>query len=306
MYIRNIYFLVCDILNDVEIIIISRGLLPRLLLFPIPTLLCKIRNRAKKIIWDFDDDILLSKEISTKEYLFLSENANKIFITHSYLANKINYKYRHKIVIIPTTDGDFDNIKLPYVLQKREQSFNNVVKLIWTGSAVNLAHILPIINSLDYCAEQFIKHYNKRMILQICSSAPLICTTKYLQINFVQWDRLLVVRLMEESHIGIMPLLPSEYSLGKGGFKLIQYMAAGLPIIGSDVGYNKEIIQRRFGQLIKVIDNQYEWLNALMTIVDNFDSYKQIAKNSIEEWNNRYSFKRNLELWSKHLELLPK
>lgn len=303
MYVRCIYFLMYDILNGVNIVVVSRGLLPRFLLFPIPILLQKIRRQTEKIIWDFDDDILLSKEISAKEYFFWSQNSDKIFVTHDYLANKINGRYHCKIVIIPTTDGDFTNINLPFVLRKRKQDFGGVVKLVWTGSAVNIAHIIPIINSLDYCAKEIMQCYNKRLLLQVCSSAPLICSTKYLIVENIKWERLSAVKIMEDSHIGIMPLLPSEYSLGKGGFKLIQYMAAGLPIIGSDVGFNSQIIQKNFGELIKVIDDSNEWLKALLAIVDNWGGYEKAAICSLENWNYRYPFKKNLDIWSEYLEV---
>lgn len=306
MYIRCIYFLIYDILNRIDIVIISRGLLPRFLLYPIPTLLCELRRQVGTIIWDFDDDILLSKEISKKEYLFLSKNSDKIFVTHDYLAHKINSKFCDKIVIMPTTDGDFSNIDLIHAMALREKKFSEAIVLVWTGSAVNLAHVIPIITSLDYCAEEIMKRYHKKLILKICSSAPLIYVTKYLIIDNINWNRLLAVDILIKSHIGIMPLLPSEYSLGKGGFKLIQYMAAGLPIIGSGVGFNKEIIQKEFGQIIELIDDSEAWLKALITFMDNFDDYRKAALKSLDEWNKHYSFKRNLDIWSQQLGLTPK
>lgn len=306
MYVRCIYFLIYDILNHIDVVIISRGLLPRILLYPIPALLGKLRRLVGTIIWDFDDDILLSKEISEKEYLFWSQNSDKIFVTHDYLAHKVSSEFCEKIVIIPTTDGDFSNIDIAYAMALREKDFSEAIVLVWTGSAVNLAHVIPIITSLDYCAEEIMKRYHKKLILKICSSAPLISVTKYLIIDNINWNRLLAVDILIKSHIGIMPLLPSEYSLGKGGFKLIQYMAAGLPIVGSGVGFNKEIIQKEFGQIIELIDDSEAWLRALITFIDNFEDYRQAALKSLDEWNKRYSFERNLDVWSQQLGLSHK
>jgi Glycosyl transferases group 1 len=42
--------------------------------------------------------------------------------------------------------------------------------------------------------------------------------------------------------IGVMPLDDSEFSRGKCGFKILQYHAAGLPVVCSPVGANLEIV----------------------------------------------------------------
>ena len=42
---------------------------------------------------------------------------------------------------------------------------------------------------------------------------------------------------------GIMPLPDTHWERDKSGFKLIQYMACGLPVVASPVGINKEIVE---------------------------------------------------------------
>lgn len=299
MYIRCLMFLLSDYVKEVDVVVVSRGLLPKYFLFPLSAVLKKLLHQSEKLIWDFDDDILLSGEISEREYLFLSENSDAIFVTHQYLADKVDSVYRNKVMILPTTDGDFSDIDIRALLSVRKNTFGRELKLVWTGSAVNLIHLEAAIPALDSCAQTYMKRWGRKIILNVCCSEPLVCSTRFLIVNKVLWTREAAVELIKYSHIGIMPLLPSQYSLGKGGFKLIQYMAAGLPIIGSDVGFNQSIITNKNGCLIHDIGNQSEWMNALNLFGVDFQSYCDAAVCSLQEWEKHYPAKNNLELWSK-------
>lgn len=272
-------------------------------MFPLPFLIRKLKSCTTKIIWDFDDDILQSKEISPKEYQLLSINSNKIFVTHTYLANKIDKKYRDKVSILPTTDGDFLNIDLQQQLLHRKEIFNQELRLVWVGSAVNLSHLKPIVSTLDECARIFIEKYNKNIILKVCCSEPLCMATRFLQIENILWEREIAVKCIESSHLGIMPLLPTDYSLGKGGFKLIQYMAAGLPVIGSAVGFNNTIVKNEFGCLISELSNFNEWFCALKKWGINFEDYQKASIASQKEWERSFFMPNNLKKWADALNV---
>jgi glycosyltransferase involved in cell wall biosynthesis len=76
---------------------------------------------------------------------------------------------------------------------------------------------------------------------------------------------------LEEEHsafnrfsIGIMPLPHSDYTQAKAGFKLLQYMAAGLPVVSSSVGVNVELIRDSGAGLLA--DSASEWEDALRTL----------------------------------------
>lgn len=158
MYFRVICFFIQDILSGCNVFIFSRGLLPRYFIFPLKQLLLKI-SQDSVVYWDFDDDILLSKEISACEYNILSSISSSIIVTHKYLKEKINRKYWDKVVIMPTTDGDFCSIKFEENVKKRISKLENEINLVWVGSAVNLVHLEKILIPLDYCAEFLFNNY---------------------------------------------------------------------------------------------------------------------------------------------------
>jgi hypothetical protein len=67
--------------------------------------------------------------------------------------------------------------------------------------------------------------------------------------------------------IGVMPLDDTAWSRGKCGFKLLQYMAAGLPAIASPVGVNRSII--RHGENGFLAETPAEWGAALARLIED-------------------------------------
>lgn len=67
--------------------------------------------------------------------------------------------------------------------------------------------------------------------------------------------------------VGVMPLPDSPWERGKCGYKLIQYMASGKPVIASPVGVNKTLV--REGENGFLADDLASWTRALTTLRDD-------------------------------------
>lgn len=65
--------------------------------------------------------------------------------------------------------------------------------------------------------------------------------------------------------IGIMPLVDQPFERGKCGYKLIQYMACGLPVVASPVGVNCQIVEHGVNGLLAETPEQ--WEQALRTLL---------------------------------------
>lgn len=70
-----------------------------------------------------------------------------------------------------------------------------------------------------------------------------------------------------EFNVGIMPLDDTEWERGKCGYKLLQYMAAGRPVVASPVGVNPEIVQH--GVTGFLASTAEEWRAALARLRDD-------------------------------------
>jgi hypothetical protein len=83
--------------------------------------------------------------------------------------------------------------------------------------------------------------------------------------DFRPWRRDDEPHLFARFSVGIMPLPDTAYTRAKAGFKLLQYMAAGVPVVASPIGVNAELIARSGGGFLA--DSPGEWESALETLV---------------------------------------
>lgn len=85
------------------------------------------------------------------------------------------------------------------------------------------------------------------------------------QLESLPWDQATETRSIAGFDIGIMPLADGPWELGKCGFKLIQYMACGLPVVASPVGANRRIVESGVHGFLP--GSAEEWVTALTAMV---------------------------------------
>jgi glycosyltransferase involved in cell wall biosynthesis len=87
--------------------------------------------------------------------------------------------------------------------------------------------------------------------------------------------------------IGIMPLTEDEYSTAKGGYKLLMYMSAGLPMVASPVGINIEIVKQDVNGFLA--STSEEWYNYLKILIDNQALRNGLGQQARQEAEQKYS-----------------
>tara|TARA_R110000772_G_scaffold266742_1_gene389612 strand:+ start:82054 stop:83136 length:1083 start_codon:yes stop_codon:yes gene_type:complete len=80
-------------------------------------------------------------------------------------------------------------------------------------------------------------------------------------LDVLPWTEDTEVERIRAMDIGIMPLTDTPWSRGKCGYKLIQYMACGLPVVASPVGVNTHIVEHGVNGFLAASDA--EWRDAL-------------------------------------------
>jgi len=296
MLIRVLSFLVIDNILVPKAIIVSKTFCPRYN----PSLLLILINRLVKkvpLYWDFDDHIFISGEMPYKQKIILEEHSQSIIVTNTFLKSKIDTKFQYKVCILPTTDGDLQGFDIENLLHERLKSYNKEVKLVWVATSGNIIHLKTVISVLDEAAKIIGDQYNKNLTLNVVCDKPIECKTNNLIIKNIKWTREIAKEEIYNSHVGIMPLINNDYTKGKGGFKLVQYISTGLPVIASNVGYNQQVVSQNCGFLIEESADHKGWINAIIELGSNSEKWSKFSKSAYSVWNEEFSFSKNLEQW---------
>ncbi len=86
-------------------------------------------------------------------------------------------------------------------------------------------------------------------------------------VTCLPWSEETEVDCLHRFDVGIMPLSDDTWSQGKCAYKLIQYMAVGLPVVASPVGTNLKVV--RPGENGFLATTPEEWLQALRSLADD-------------------------------------
>lgn len=195
-----------------------------------------LKRKCDRLVFDFDD-ALWAKHPNQGECGGMTDDAelerlrrvcagvDVVVAGNSFLAGKVR-DVAKRVEILPTPlNTDF------YVPSEVASDGKPVVG--WMGTGCNLFFLPEIFDGMKDIAADF--------------GVSVISDEEYpvappFSGSFDFWAPDLELSQLQAMDIGLMPLTDDEYTRGKCGFKLLQYMACGAVPIASDVGFNREII----------------------------------------------------------------
>lgn len=245
-----------------------------------------LRKRAKKIIYDFDDAVMYTKlkySESTRRYKrfkCMMENADLVIAGNKYLAEIAKREHAKNVVVVPTI---IDVAKYPL-----HTANNSNVTIGWIGTKSTQGY-LKIVRPLF---DELAKKYPKLRIKIVSDERPVVCGD---DIIWEKWGQDKEIEQLLSFDIGIMPLRDDPWTKGKCGFKIIQYMAAGLPVVCSPVGVNTEIVRHGINGFHA--GNIEEWETCILKLIEDADLYKRISLAGRETVEKNY----NLVYWGPRL-----
>jgi glycosyltransferase involved in cell wall biosynthesis len=146
----------------------------------------------------------------------------------------------------------------------------------WVGGKGNLHHLKmlsPVFKELSAC---------HRIQVNILCDASLDIPS--VRVKHVPWSLETQEREIALFDIGVMPLPDNMWTRGKCGYKALQYMAAAVPPVVSDVGSNREMMEQdREGFLVPSIDGFYDALKLLLNDKNTREEIGLNARNKAEK-----------------------
>lgn len=293
LYIRQFSHLFKDCLNPPKILVLSRGLLTRVLPPTFKFMISYLHRKGTKFIWDFDDDIIHSKEFLKKDFDWFSGLASNIIVASNDNLDMLEEQFRIKAIVLPTTDRDMYKLFNKDLTDKRVETLKSQHRLIWVGSATSLPFLKKVMGSIEKYAKS---NLDFKVVLTVVCNKPLNYNPHNFELRNVKWSRDIAIEEMKNSHIGLMPLEDNISTRRKGGFKLIQYLSIGLPVIGSPIGINDRIITKDVG-FKATIDDPEMWVNAMNDILSSPDIFRNYSINAYNCWLENYNYEENLKVW---------
>lgn len=243
----------------------------------------------KKIIYDFDDAIWLPNTTQENRIAtFLKWHSKvkaicrwsyKISCGNSYLADYA-MQFNKAVVVNPTT---IDTTSLHNPDSYNSTKNDSYVTIGWTGTHSTLKYLnslIPVITHLE--------RENPIKFLIISNKNPYFKTNT---IEFIKWCQETEIEDLMKFDIGIMPLTDDIWAKGKCGFKALQYMALGIPVVASPVGAGNAIIENKVdGFLCK---SHQEWLNHLTILIKDKQLRQKMGLKGRAKVIKCYSVKSN-------------
>lgn len=253
----------------------------------------RLLHKAAHGVYDFDDAIFLNQSrarqlLGTQDKCRRTVAAADVVIAgNNNLANWAE-SYSHDVRVIPSC------IDPRAYAPKTEWSIKgDSPSLIWLGSPATEHYVAQLAPTLS----EF--HRQTGASLTLISGPDDNAALKSIHhfVNRVPWRIETFASHLASADVAIAPLDDSPYSRGKCAYKLLQYAASGLPIVGSPVGANDLALQRFRGL---AATTPGEWAGALSQIVSETASLrKERAARALEEVQRHYSFEAWKYEWLK-------
>jgi len=246
----------------------------------------------KPYLYDVDDAVYATAPVQLPvglrwlqdfdEPLRLMRGSRHIIAGNNYLAAFIR-NYNKRVSVIPTS-VDTDMYKCEIAVTK-----NQPLVLGWSGSPGTNVYFNALIPALNQLAKR-----NRFLILLMSGSANHLDIDRLPEdfVEFVQWDKTNEISVLKRMNIGLAPLNDDEWTRGKCGLKALLYMALGIPVVGSPVGVNAEIIQDGINGFLA--ETEEEWIRKLEILMKDDVMRARMgiaARGTVEK---KYSIKENV------------
>ena len=287
------YFRIILLSKNSDLIFVQKTNLPNFIFNFITMFNCKLVVDIDDAVWEpsqiknVNNHISISKRVG--EYFFDAVKYSDLVVCGSFsLEEIIKSKFNSKKIFVVPPSINIEKIKS---VTKR---FNEVPIIGWIGSEGNLEDLNIVIKILKELV------FNRKAIFLVISSS--IPDEFKSWSTFIPWSVENEFETLSQLDIGIMPLFDNARSRGRCGYKAIQYMSLGIPVVASPVGATREIVEDGVHGFLASSEKQ--WKTSLMKLIESPSIRQELGDNSKSKVCEKYSLSINSSiLYNKFLSL---
>ena len=241
-----------------------------------------LRTGNVPVIFDFDDAIHIHKKSVSHRFLdYLKSTrrvgrvaalASRVVVPNEFLADFAR-EFNSVVTVVP----EAENTERLVPRTPHEDGSKTVIG--WVGSSSTAKYLTLIEEALRTVCDRF-----PNVVLRVIGGK---FESEGVRAELVDWNFDQEVQQFHDLDIGIMPLPLEEWSKGKSGCKLRQYMAAGVPGVGTAIGYNLELVEH--GRTGFLATTQDEWVDCLSNLIERPELRNTIAAAARRDVEQRFA-----------------
>ena len=230
---------------------------------PVWTLL---RLLCPRVVFDFDDAIFLKSSGKatkgrTRRFRRMVRGSRLVLVGNEYLAAEAR-RFNPQVRAFPTS---IETGRYP----ENHGPAPGAPELVWIGSRSTSKYLRAMPEIFQALHEELPAVRLKVIADFAWEDALLPCVN-------VGWSADTEITELQSARIGIAPMPDDPWTRGKCALKVLQYMAAGLPVVSSDCGANAEVVEPGVTGLLA--GSPAEWVQAVRQLLGDEELRRRMGE----------------------------
>lgn len=253
-----------------------------------------LRSNARRLVFDFDDAVFARDSYSTRgsrsrkrsgRFARMMAASDRIIAGNEFLVARALAAgaSRGSVSSIPTCVDPS-----AYPVARHDRGGGEPVRLVWIGSSSTLQGI----EARGAFWERLGSEVPGLVLRIICDRSP---TLTGIMVESIRWSEETEASDLAAGDIGVSWVPDDLWSRGKCGLKVLQFLAAGLPVVTNPVGVHQEMVEPGVEGFLPTDDDG--WMNAIQQLASDPESRRSMGaagraraerEYSVEAWEDRW------------------